>query len=475
MTQATIFALSLTHSITEIGAVVAVAGLLAIAVLSLLFFMQGKEIRRLREWAGRAPERAQELAARRPEAPSPLGAVEPAQPAGAPRVGGVSGIRPLPRATPLVTRQASVADSAPSATLAAGDSHAPPVPAATPVAKPPGDGSEPVAPPDQALPGPAVPTPAAPPAVPPAVPAAPAIAAAAIAASAGTPAMAAAHAPPMGVASEAAHEGAAGPEQPAPGVPAGVPAPATAAAIDRAGSAQAPGDSAEVADKPRLEPDNDSAPPPHVVPAEEEPEEEPEEEIAAVPVAAAALPESAGARSRPRFPPTPVASSMPAPAVRAHAASTRRGGGEAALGGRTARRNGHELPDPAEFRFLRDEPRRGARTGVILGAVAALAIVVVVVILATSGSGSSPSGTSAATTASTRSSHRAQTSAPAEGGAGGPQALHVVVLNSTEISGLAHRLASRLQEHGYKHAEAQNGRPEGAFSTSVVEYAPGFS
>ncbi|MDE3070137.1 MAG: hypothetical protein KGJ43_05355, partial [Acidobacteriota bacterium] len=67
MIQAALPALSLTHSITEIGAVVAVAGLLAIAVLSLLFFTQGKEIRRLREWAGRAPERAQELATRAPE------------------------------------------------------------------------------------------------------------------------------------------------------------------------------------------------------------------------------------------------------------------------------------------------------------------------------------------------------------------------------------------------------------------------
>src|SRR3954463_5064675 len=42
----------------------ALAGLLAVpglAVLALLYFGQAREVRRLREWAGRAPERAAEL------------------------------------------------------------------------------------------------------------------------------------------------------------------------------------------------------------------------------------------------------------------------------------------------------------------------------------------------------------------------------------------------------------------------------
>ena len=45
----------------------ALAGLLAVpglAVLSLLYFGQAREVRRLREWAGRAPERAAEMEAR---------------------------------------------------------------------------------------------------------------------------------------------------------------------------------------------------------------------------------------------------------------------------------------------------------------------------------------------------------------------------------------------------------------------------
>jgi hypothetical protein len=45
------------ESIKEIGAVAGLAAFLGLAVLSLLFFSQARDLRRLREWAGRAPER----------------------------------------------------------------------------------------------------------------------------------------------------------------------------------------------------------------------------------------------------------------------------------------------------------------------------------------------------------------------------------------------------------------------------------
>ena len=54
-------ALSLSNKLLDVGALAAFAALLGIAVLSLLVFVQAREIRRLREWAGRAPERAAEL------------------------------------------------------------------------------------------------------------------------------------------------------------------------------------------------------------------------------------------------------------------------------------------------------------------------------------------------------------------------------------------------------------------------------
>ena len=58
--------------IKDYGGYAGAASVLGLAVLSLLYFAQAREVRRLREWAGRAPERAAELeqrvaeAARRP-------------------------------------------------------------------------------------------------------------------------------------------------------------------------------------------------------------------------------------------------------------------------------------------------------------------------------------------------------------------------------------------------------------------------
>jgi len=78
-----LLALSVSHTFTEIGAIAAFAALLGIAVLSLLCFSQAREIKRLREWAGRAPERAAELeqrvsASAAARAQQPRGAVQAA-------------------------------------------------------------------------------------------------------------------------------------------------------------------------------------------------------------------------------------------------------------------------------------------------------------------------------------------------------------------------------------------------------------
>src|ERR1700690_2339656 len=74
------FALSLSSTFTKIGAIAAFAALVGIAILSLLVFSQARELKRLREWAGRAPERAADLeqrvstkAAARPARPPPPG------------------------------------------------------------------------------------------------------------------------------------------------------------------------------------------------------------------------------------------------------------------------------------------------------------------------------------------------------------------------------------------------------------------
>src|SRR5215216_5029763 len=58
-----LFALSLQDQVEKYGAYVGIAAFFGLALLSLLYFAQAREVKRLREWAGRAPERAAELAA----------------------------------------------------------------------------------------------------------------------------------------------------------------------------------------------------------------------------------------------------------------------------------------------------------------------------------------------------------------------------------------------------------------------------
>src|SRR4051794_24294208 len=57
-------AFSLQDQIEKYGAYIGIAAFFGLAVLSLLYFSQARELRRLREWAGRAPERAAEMDAR---------------------------------------------------------------------------------------------------------------------------------------------------------------------------------------------------------------------------------------------------------------------------------------------------------------------------------------------------------------------------------------------------------------------------
>jgi hypothetical protein len=56
----------------RVGSFVGLASFLGLAVLALLYFSQARDVRRLREWAGRAPERTAETSARAPESVTPL-------------------------------------------------------------------------------------------------------------------------------------------------------------------------------------------------------------------------------------------------------------------------------------------------------------------------------------------------------------------------------------------------------------------
>jgi hypothetical protein len=50
------------HAIESIGPVLGIVAFVGLAILAFLLFQQAREIRRVREWAGRAPERATEAA-----------------------------------------------------------------------------------------------------------------------------------------------------------------------------------------------------------------------------------------------------------------------------------------------------------------------------------------------------------------------------------------------------------------------------
>jgi hypothetical protein len=90
-----LFALSFQGQVEKYGAYVGIAAFFGLAVLSLLYFSQARELKRLREWAGRAPERALELEQRVvAQATATVARRAPAMP-GAPAKGGIAPPRRL--------------------------------------------------------------------------------------------------------------------------------------------------------------------------------------------------------------------------------------------------------------------------------------------------------------------------------------------------------------------------------------------
>src|SRR5690349_19870661 len=70
-------ALHIPHVVEQVGSLAGFAAVIGLAVLSALYFSQARDLRRLREWAGRAPERAAEGG---PAAASPIPGRVVAQP-----------------------------------------------------------------------------------------------------------------------------------------------------------------------------------------------------------------------------------------------------------------------------------------------------------------------------------------------------------------------------------------------------------
>jgi hypothetical protein len=128
----TLAAVTLSHTIERIGSYGGLASVLGLGVLSLLYFSQAREVKRLREWAGRAPERAVELEqrvqadAQRRVVAQPLSpATTAAQQAEAARTAAAAALYakvppPPPPPAPLVGQPGQLARPAPAAAAAAG-------------------------------------------------------------------------------------------------------------------------------------------------------------------------------------------------------------------------------------------------------------------------------------------------------------------------------------------------------------------
>jgi hypothetical protein len=99
--------------IQEVGSYAGFAAVVGLAVLSALYFSQARDLRRLREWAGRAPERAAE----QPVPGQTVLPEEAAQEAVRPAPSGA--VRPIPAAKPAAAAAAGAAPATAGAKVAA--------------------------------------------------------------------------------------------------------------------------------------------------------------------------------------------------------------------------------------------------------------------------------------------------------------------------------------------------------------------
>jgi hypothetical protein len=470
-------ALSLTSTFTKVGAIAGFAALLGIALLSLLAFAQAREIKRLREWAGRAPERAAEMEQR-----VSIEAAARIQRAGAPpaaaAAGGTAGVRVVPRKTPLVSAPVSTAVNA---TVAAGKIGAQPDPVVANPAHPVGAGPAPASPANPAATGPAQASP--------------------VSGNSAQPSAGQADGAAAGTAQPGPHQPEASPAAsslpgaPVPGVDrpvanaAGSPETVPAADQDRLAAVAPQGDEQSAAAPataaaraavpvPRSPlPPSPSAPMPPGVPASTV-----AGAAAAVPPASAAVAAAQTAQPAASRPSAPVAAarpvssravaSPPAPAGSKGAepgarkpASPRARGGDAVSGAGGPRTSG--APVGSGPKYFKQERSSGRTTLLILGGVVLGVAVIVLAVSALKG-GSKPSLTA---TQSSTPSTVAHTTKPAP--ASNPSELNVAVLNGTSTNGLAHHLADDLKQSGYKRAEASSAVPPGTHATTVVQYTTG--
>jgi hypothetical protein len=119
------------HLVQEIGSYAGFAAVVGLAVLSALYFSQARDVRRLREWAGRAPERAAEEEARI-AAQTQAAQTQQQRPAAAASAGGATVAAPVVRPQTGATPPPSGVPAPPPPTLPASRPTAAPAPS-TPI------------------------------------------------------------------------------------------------------------------------------------------------------------------------------------------------------------------------------------------------------------------------------------------------------------------------------------------------------
>jgi hypothetical protein len=129
-------ALHVSDRIKDYGSYAGFACVLGLAVLSLLYFAQAREVKRLREWAGRAPERDAELQARVTAEAQQRAATPAAAPAAAAAAGKPAAAAATPAGQAAAAKPATPAPTGAPATPGQQPAAKPGTPAPTPAGQP---------------------------------------------------------------------------------------------------------------------------------------------------------------------------------------------------------------------------------------------------------------------------------------------------------------------------------------------------
>jgi hypothetical protein len=414
-------AFSVPSQVETVGALAGLAAILGLAVLSMLYFAQARELKRLREWAGRAPERAAEL-----QSQATAGVPRRVTPQPVPNRAAQRTPTPVPTPRPA----GAPAPGAPAAAGAAGATAAAAAAAAKPGAT-------------------AAPGAAGAPGTPPAAP------------GTGKPATAAATAAAAGTTPANGQTGTPG----APATPAS-PDEAAKPGEEAAQPAQAP--AGETKPAAALDDTMIGAPPSD---DEETGEQATTAQPAAKPAVPQPLPVPPGARTQPPRPATPATPAARPATPRPRAAAPLRSTSPSAT---IPPRGGGRGAPPAGG----DGPSRGLRIGLVVGAIVlVLAAGIFAFTQLTGGDGDKTSGSRTATAKTTREGN---TIAPSGNGnakttdeAAQPKGeTTVAVLNGTTVPGLARGVADKLLAAGYKIGTVTNA-PDQQRAATQVAYASG--